>query len=138
MLVSPGLRLAYQSLSRGLAMTGSFFQNNNGILESLVSYVSNALDLDTTTEQYLVDTYCGSGLFAIALASRFTKVSGVEISVDSVKYAKHNAELNGVENCDFIAGNAEAIFDVCIYFSSLTEAESRCRKSNTRLSKRLS
>ena len=102
-------------------MTGSFFQNNNGILESLVSYVSNALDQATETDQYLVDTYCGSGLFAIALASRFTEVSGVEISVDSVKYAKHNAELNGITNCAFIAGMAEAIFDVRSLYISFME-----------------
>ena len=49
-------------------------------------------------------------------------VSGVEISADSVRYAKHNAQLNGVENATWIspsrspyllthaAGNAEAIF----------------------------
>lgn len=93
---------------------GSFFQNNNGILEALVNYVSAELvpRADDAAPRFLVDAYCGSGLFAISLANAFTEVQGVEISSDSVKWAKHNAELNNVNNATFITGNAEAIFEV--------------------------
>lgn len=97
---------------------GSFFQNNNGILEELVSYVKSELSpsapaaANAEQKQYLVDTYCGSGLFAISLADRFEQVSGVEISQDSVKWAIHNAKLNGVDNATFITGSAERIFEV--------------------------
>ena len=96
--------------------SGSFFQNNNGILETLLAYVSEHLTppSDYLPPRYLVDAYCGSGLFAISLASFFSKVSGVEISADSVRWAKHNATLNKVENADFITGNAEAIFGVSL------------------------
>jgi hypothetical protein len=62
--------------------------------------------------QYLVDAYCGSGLFSICLAKRFAEVSGVEISDDSVRYARRNAALNQIENVAFLTGKAEAIFEV--------------------------
>lgn len=57
----------------------SFFQNNNGILSSLVQCIKTILPPDNKA-RYLVDAYCGSGLFAISLAERFKEVAGVEIS----------------------------------------------------------
>lgn len=59
----------------------SFFQNNNGILRSLVEAIRDILPADDD-DSYLVDTYCGSGLFAITLAERFKEVAGVEISCE--------------------------------------------------------
>jgi tRNA (uracil-5-)-methyltransferase len=93
--------------------TGSFFQNNNSVLFALVGYVrSHIPGLVDASSQYLIDAYCGSGLFSIMLADRFTEVAGVEISADSVKYAEHNSQLNNISNAKFIVGNAEAIFEV--------------------------
>lgn len=57
----------------------SFFQNNNGILGSLVECIRDLLPKEQG-ERYLVDAYCGSGLFSICLASRFKEVAGIEIS----------------------------------------------------------
>lgn len=57
----------------------SFFQNNNGILGALVDCIQEMLP-SQKEDGYLVDTYCGSGLFGITLADMFTEVSGVEIS----------------------------------------------------------
>ncbi|ANZ74099.1 BA75_00632T0 [Komagataella pastoris] len=89
---------------------GEFFQNNNSILPDIIKYVQDNLKLDPNGENYLVDAYCGSGLFSISCASSVKKVIGVEISADSVKFATHNAELNNIENCEFITGKAEKIF----------------------------
>lgn len=94
-----------------------FFQNNNAILKPLTEYVKQAIfgttseDLDPT---HLVDTYCGSGLFAICLAPFFSRVAGIEISSASIEFAKRNAKLNGYsdEKCEFRAGTAEQIFQV--------------------------
>lgn len=61
-------------------LANSFFQNNNGILSSLVQSVREILPANSANDQYLVDAYCGSGLFAISLAERFKEVAGVEIS----------------------------------------------------------
>ena len=63
-----------------------------------------------TVPSYLVDTYCGSGLFAISLAANFEEVAGVEISPDSITAAKRNAELNNVKNVDWVCAKAEEIF----------------------------
>jgi 16S rRNA G966 N2-methylase RsmD len=60
---------------------------------------------------HLVDTYCGSGLFGITLSDQFEKVAGVEISSDSIKAAKVNAEMNGLgEKTEWLCGKAEDIF----------------------------
>ncbi|KAK9896104.1 S-adenosyl-L-methionine-dependent methyltransferase [Cystobasidium minutum MCA 4210] len=97
----------------------SFFQNNNDILRSLVECIRDILPSDEQ-DSYLVDTYCGSGLFAITLAEKFKEVAGVEISSESIKYAKLNAEINGLKNIRFIAGSAEAIFEGLTFDASKT------------------
>lgn len=56
----------------------------------------------------------------LCLASLFKEVSGVEISQDSIKWAKINAESNGIENTKFLAGNAEDIFGTIDYPSEKT------------------
>jgi tRNA (uracil-5-)-methyltransferase len=93
---------------------GTFFQNNRSILPSLIGYVQEQVNTfnDESQENYLVDAYCGSGLFAICLAKSFARVAGIEISQDSIRFAKQNASLNGAENVDFIAGDAQEIFKV--------------------------
>lgn len=91
----------------------SFFQNNNSILPAITSYVRENVVLPSTGNlpKYLVDTYCGSGLFAVTCSSASESVIGVEISKDSVEYAQKNADLNGVKNASFIVGQAEKIFE---------------------------
>jgi tRNA (uracil-5-)-methyltransferase len=93
---------------------GAFFQNNRSVLPSLLAYVQEQVEryTDRTQDNFLVDAYCGSGLFAICLAGLFTKVAGVEISQDSIRYAKQNAVLNSIANVDFLAGDAQQIFQV--------------------------
>jgi tRNA (uracil-5-)-methyltransferase len=96
---------------------GSFFQNNPSILGPFMRYMMDELipkkvGPDLEQEQYLVDAYCGSGLFSISLAQLFTKTIGIELSSDSIRYAKRNATLNKITNANFIVGEAEAIFKV--------------------------
>lgn len=92
---------------------GEFFQNNNSILPMFIEYIRENLKGSNFMDQgpyYLVDAYCGSGLFSITLSEGIDRVIGVEVSADSVAFAKRNAEANGVENCTFIVGKAEMIF----------------------------
>ncbi|RKP12954.1 S-adenosyl-L-methionine-dependent methyltransferase [Piptocephalis cylindrospora] len=96
---------------------GSFFQNNASILPDLTGYVRDHVQggEEGRKMRFLVDAYCGSGLFSITCASKsFERVLGVEISEDSVKYARRNVELNqhllpGVP-CTYQVGDAETIF----------------------------
>lgn len=91
----------------------AFFQNNNSILPAVTSYVRDNIVLPSTGKppRYLVDTYCGSGLFAITCSPAVEKVIGVEISKDSVGYAEKNAQLNNLANASFIVGEAQKIFE---------------------------
>ena len=89
-------------------LAGDFFQNNPFILPSFTGYVA-----DRAAEggaRFLVDAYCGSGLFALTLAGRFEKVAGVEVSETSCDWARRNAESNGIANATFLTASAEAIF----------------------------
>lgn len=101
---------------------GSFFQNNNSILPSLLDYIKEAVGVKpaesadpSKNKTYLVDAYCGSGLFAISLADQFDRIEGVEIDKASIKWAKKNADYNkgeGRGEIGFRDGKAEAIFGV--------------------------
>lgn len=85
-----------------------FFQNNPFILPAFTRYVGE--QAATSGAKYLVDAYCGSGLFALSAASSFERVAGVEISESSIAFAKENATANGITNATFLASDASAIF----------------------------
>lgn len=90
-------------------LAGEFFQNNPFILEEFVGYVAKQARLPET--RYLIDAYCGSGLFALCLAQHFQQIAAVEVSEAAVEWARKNAEKNSVTNATFLAASAEAIFD---------------------------
>jgi tRNA/tmRNA/rRNA uracil-C5-methylase (TrmA/RlmC/RlmD family) len=85
-----------------------FFQNNPFILPAFTSYVRT--QAAASGARFLVDAYCGSGLFALTAAPAFERVAGVEISESSVRFAQQNAGANGIPNAVFQAGDAAAIF----------------------------
>ena len=87
---------------------GEFFQNNPYVLPKLVDYVAQEASL--LGARYLVDAYCGVGLFALSTAKLFEAVVGVEISQQSVLWAQANAKISGIKNTRFLIGKAEAIF----------------------------
>jgi tRNA/tmRNA/rRNA uracil-C5-methylase (TrmA/RlmC/RlmD family) len=85
-----------------------FFQNNPYILPAFVSYVRD--QARSSRARFLVDAYCGSGLFALASAGSFERVVGVEVSESSIAFARENAASNGIANASFVAGDASEIF----------------------------
>mgnify|MGYP000897789232 CR=1 FL=1 len=85
-----------------------FFQNNPSILDDFVGYVSKKAK--ETQLPYLIDAYCGSGLFGICLSPHFKQVHGIEVSASSADWARHNARLNDVENYQVMAASAEELF----------------------------
>ncbi|CAH2353728.1 tRNA (uracil(54)-C(5))-methyltransferase [[Candida] railenensis] len=97
-----------------------FFQNNNSILPEILNYVK--YHLHNSGAENLVDTYCGSGFFAISLSKEISgKVFGIEISNSSIKYATHNAKLNGIQVPDkiqFIQGKADEMFHNAEFLNS--------------------
>jgi len=85
-----------------------FFQNNPFILPAFAGHVR--AQAAASGARFLVDAYCGSGLFALSSASAFERVAGIEISDTSVAFARENATANGIANAVFQAGDAAAIF----------------------------
>lgn len=90
-------------------LAGDFFQNNPYILPAFTGYVARQACAEGA--RYLVDAYCGSGLFALTLAPHFEKVLGVEVSETSADWARANARSNGITHASFLAASAEAIFE---------------------------
>ena len=89
-------------------LSRDFFQNNPFILPAFTSYVRE--QAAGSGAKFLVDAYCGSGLFALSCAPAFEKVAGIELSPTSVKFATENAAANGIANATFRAGDAAQIF----------------------------
>jgi 23S rRNA (uracil1939-C5)-methyltransferase/tRNA (uracil-5-)-methyltransferase len=85
-----------------------FFQNNPFVLPAFTRYVREQAAAGGA--RFLVDAYCGSGLFALSAAPAFARVAGVEISESSVRFARENATANGIANVSFLAGDAAALF----------------------------
>jgi 23S rRNA (uracil1939-C5)-methyltransferase/tRNA (uracil-5-)-methyltransferase len=85
-----------------------FFQNNPFILPAFTGYVR--AQVAASGARFLVDAYCGSGLFALTAAPAVEQVTGIEITESSVAFARENAAANGITNTVFQAGDAAAIF----------------------------
>lgn len=89
-------------------LAGDFFQNNPYILPEMVEYVLS--QARTPSVHYLVDAYCGVGLFALSGSSHFRRVLGVEVNQSAVQWAENNAKANHIHNAAFKVGKAESIF----------------------------
>ena len=107
-LISPVSGLPNPEPLRLRFLARDFFQNNPFILPAFAGYVRD--EAAASGARFLIDAYCGSGLFALAAAARFVRVAGVEISATSVAFAGENAAANGITNARFVAGDAAAIF----------------------------
>ena len=83
--------------------TFSFFQTNSLGAEKL--YDKAREYVGDTKDKVIFDLYSGTGTIAQMLSPVASKVVGVEIVAEAVEAAKVNAELNGITNCEFIAGD---------------------------------
>ena len=86
----------------------SFFQTNSKGAESLYSLVRDFMG--DGENKVVFDLYCGTGTIGQIAAPNAKKVVGLELIEEAVEAAKENAKLNGLNNCEFIAGDvAETI-----------------------------
>ncbi len=81
----------------------AFLQTNTAMAERLYELVREFAGLRGRENVY--DLYCGTGTIGLALARSAGTVWGLEISEESVACAIENAELNGIANARFFAGN---------------------------------
>src|SRR5207237_463528 len=81
----------------------AFLQTNTRMAERLYGLAREFAAL--TGEQTVYDLYCGIGTIGLTLARDALTVWGVEVSEESVACALENADLNGITNAAFFAGN---------------------------------
>jgi 23S rRNA (uracil1939-C5)-methyltransferase len=81
----------------------AFLQTNTAMAERLYSLAREFAGLTGT--ETVFDLYCGIGTIGLLLAGDALTVWGVEVSEESVACALENADLNGIGNAAFFAGN---------------------------------
>ena len=98
----------------------SFFQTNSLGAEVLYQtareFIGDALPSGTDADiaehgKIVFDLYSGTGTIAQMLSPVAKKVIGVEIIEEAVEAAKENVQLNGLHNCEFIAGDVLKVID---------------------------
>ena len=89
--------------------TFSFFQPNSLAAEVLYNIVRDYIQ--NTRGMEVFDLYSGTGTIAQLLAPVAKEVIGVEIVEEAVVAARENAALNGLTNCEFIAGDVLKVID---------------------------
>jgi 23S rRNA (uracil-5-)-methyltransferase RumA len=93
----------------------SFFQTNSKgcevLYEKAREYIENSHELNLR-DKIVFDLYSGTGTIAQMMAPAAKKVIGIEIVEEAVEAAKENAKLNGLSNCEFIAGDVLKAIDL--------------------------
>ena len=97
----------------------SFFQTNSCGAEVLYrtareyigNYIGSAADGGRSGDKIVYDLYSGTGTIAQLMAPVAKRVIGVEIVEAAVEAAEKNAEINGLHNCEFIAGDVLKVLD---------------------------
>ncbi len=92
----------------------SFFQTNSHgaevLYETARAYLSEGA-MAGKDKGIVYDLYSGTGTIAQLMAPAAKKVIGVEIIEEAVEAAKINAKRNGLDNCEFIAGDVLKVLD---------------------------
>jgi 23S rRNA (uracil1939-C5)-methyltransferase len=89
----------------------AFLQTNTAMAERIYELAREFAGL--TGEESVYDLYCGIGTIGLLMARDALTVWGVEVSEESVACALENADLNGIANAAFYAGEVgEALDDL--------------------------
>jgi 23S rRNA (uracil1939-C5)-methyltransferase len=84
---------------RFMISANSFFQTNTAQAKTLYDTI---IELARFNPQDVVyDLYCGTGSISQYISEKCLKVFGVELIESAVEDARHNAEMNRIENCEF-------------------------------------
>ena len=85
----------------------SFYQTNNEQAYNLYSAVRSFCDLKG--DELVYDLYTGTGTIANFIARQCREVIGIEYVPEAIEDAKINAELNGITNTRFFAGDMKDV-----------------------------
>jgi 23S rRNA (uracil1939-C5)-methyltransferase len=84
----------------------AFMQTNTAMCEVLYRLAGDYAGL--SGEETVYDLYCGTGTIGISIACDALTVWGIDSSEESIACAVENAELNGLANAAFFAGEVGA------------------------------
>ncbi len=82
----------------------SFYQVNHHQAQRL--YEAAIAQAGITKSDTVLDLYCGVGTITLCMARAAGKVIGVEVIAQAVDDARENARRNGLENAEFLCGDA--------------------------------
>ncbi len=93
----------------------SFFQTNSlgaeVLYETVRDFIGAVEEEELGRKPVVYDLYCGTGTIALLMSPVAAKVIGVEVVEEAVTAARENAEINGVSNCEFVAGDVLKVLD---------------------------
>lgn len=87
----------------------SFYQTNAIQARALYKVAFDMANLQG--HEVVYDLYTGTGTIACFVARHCSKVVGVESVPEAIEDAKINAQLNGIENTTFYAGDMKEVFN---------------------------
>ncbi len=86
----------------------SFYQTNSEQAGELYKVTRDFAGL--SGEEFVYDLYTGTGTIAQFIAKDVKKVVGIDSVSEAIAAAKENAELNGIDNVQFFAGDIRKVF----------------------------
>ena len=102
----------FEILGRAFQVSGgAFFQVNTLQAEAMVKHL--LLSLPLSSQSYVLEVYCGVGLFSAFLAPRVRRLVGIENSPDAC--ADFAANLDEFDNVELYAANAEEVLKAVIF-----------------------
>ena len=86
----------------------SFFQTNTKQSEALYNEVLKLIGL--TGKEIVYDLYCGTGTIGLYVADKAKEVYGFEVIRSALDDAEKNADLNDIQNAQFLKANLDTFF----------------------------
>lgn len=94
---------------RFLIGPASFYQIHSSQTEALYKKAYEYANL--SKNDIVLDAYCGIGSIGIPIAKDVQKVVGIELIDEAIEYAKMNAVINNLSNCEYYSGDAKVVLE---------------------------
>jgi len=62
-----------------------------------------------SSQQHILDLYCGFGITSLLLAQQGNPVTGIEYNADAMRFAQENTAFNHLKNIHFLQGDVERV-----------------------------
>lgn len=85
----------------------SFYQVNP--VQTVKLYNKAVEYAELTGKETIFDLYCGVGTIGIFAAGKAQKLYGIETIENAIKDARENAEINHIDNAEFLVGDVETV-----------------------------